>query len=228
MPEGPERPPTPDALRRDPAPTSTPRIDIFNDPFHPDPQKPTPIKDTPKPEESQEAEQKSGLGEMDAPHAFASVLGTGIGRAALIVIACILAYGLTLACFRVSLIFDGWSAGGFSGFIGAIFAVPGALLSAPGSWFYALGDGITTPLGAPYLMLFVGGLILAVRSEIHIVKLMVFYALASGVHAAAYLKMKNPISVILWLGTMAGIIWLYRWYWRQQIQVEEETGRDEV
>lgn len=226
MPDGPERPPIPDALRGNRAPKSAPRVDIFNDPFNPPP--PT---DKPKAEEERIAEeeekQPSGLAEMDAPHAFASVLGTGIGRAAMIVIICMLSFGVTLACHRVSLIFDGWRSGGFGGFFGAIFAVPGALFSSPGAWFSSLGDGITQPLGAPYLLLFVSGLILAVRSEIHIVKLMLFYAIASGIHAAAYLKMRNPFSLILWIAAMAGLVWLYRWYWKQQIQVEDPPQTDE-
>ena len=102
-----------------------------------------------------------------------------------------------------------------------------AVFASPGRWFTALGQGITDPMGVPYLMLAVGGLILAVRSEINIVKLLLFYALVSGIHAAAFFKMRNFFSVILWLGVMVGFVWLYRWYWRQQIQVEEEAPADE-
>src|SRR5690606_31640774 len=111
---------------------------------------------------------------------------------------CMIGFGVTAACHRVSLIFDGWTAGGFGGFFGAIFAIPWSLFTAPGEWFTSLGEGITDPIGVPYLLLFVGGVILAVRSEIHIVNLMIFYVMLSAVHAAAYLKMKNPVSLLLW------------------------------
>jgi hypothetical protein len=223
MPDQPTTPPLPDAFRQSrPAPPQ-PKIDILNDPFNPDPAKAPPLSLVrEKPEEKEEAEKPvSGLAEFDPAHAFAGVLASGFGRAAAVVVTCMLAFGLTEACHRVSLIFDGWRAGGFSGFFGAIFAIPGAVFVSPGRWFTALGQGITDPFGVPYLMLAVGGLILAVRSEINIVKLLLFYALVSGIHAAAFFKMKNPISVLLWLGVMVGFVWLYRWYWRQQVQVEE-------
>jgi len=225
MPDQPTPPPLPDALRQSRPAAPAPKIDILNDPFNPAPAKaPEPEK-----EESEEVEQTaSGLAEFDAPHAFASVLGSGIGRAMAVVAICMLAFGFTEACHRVSLIFEGWRAGGFSGFFGAIFAIPGAVFVSPGRWFTALGQGITDPLGVPYLMLAVGGLILAVRSEIHIVKLLLFYALVSAIHAAAFFKVKNPISILLWLGVMAGFVWLYRWYWRQQIQIEEDLPVDET
>jgi hypothetical protein len=225
MPDQPTPPPLPDALRQSRTAAPQPKIDFLNDPFNPNPAKsPAPEK----PEETEEAERpSSGLAEFDAPHAFASVLGSGIGRAAAVVAMCMLAFGFTEACHRVSLIFDGWRAGGFSGFFGAIFAIPGAVFVSPGRWLTSLGQGITDPLGVPYLMLAVGGLILAVRSEIHIVKLLLFYAMASAIHAAAFFKMRNPISLLLWIGVLWGILWLYRWYWRQQIQIEEEAPADE-
>ena len=228
MPDQPITPPKPDALRQSRPVPAQPKIDILNDPFNPDPAK------TPQPEKPKEAKEEAetekaatGLAEFDAPHAFASVLASGFARAAAVVVMCMLAFGFTEACYRVSLIFDGWRAGGFSGFFGAIFAIPGAVFVSPGRWFTALGQGITDPLGVPYLMLAVGGLILAVRSEINIVKLLLFYALVSGIHAAAFFKMRNFFSIVLWLGVMVGFVWLYRWYWRQQIQIEEEAPADE-
>lgn len=226
MPDEPARPPVPDALRRDPAPVPAPSIDIFKDPFHPDPEPaPAPLPRDPDDPDAVEREERpsSGLAEFDAPHAFASMLASGFGRAAGLLLICIVAFGLTSACFRVSLLDDAWQAGGFVGVFKGLFHVPGSLLTAPKEWFVALGDGILQPLGVPYLLLFVGGLILAVRSEIHIIKLLLFYALLSAVHAAAYLRMKNPLSILLWLAVLVGIVWAYRWYWKQQIGIEEET-----
>jgi hypothetical protein len=225
MPDPSTTPPLPDALRQSRPAAPKPKIDILNDPLNPDPVR-TPTPEKPKEEELPERP-GSGLAEFDAPHAFASVLGSGIGRAAAVVAMCMLAFGFTESCHRVSLIFDGWRAGGFSGLIGAIFAIPGAVFVSPGRWLTSIGQGITDPMGVPYLMLAVGGLILAVRSEIHIVKLLLFYALVSGIHAAAFFKMRNPISLLLWLGVMVGFVWLYRWYWRQQIQIEEGAPADE-
>lgn len=224
MPDSP-LPPKPDALRGPrPAPAS-PKIDILHDPFNPDPAALPPDAKLELPAEETERP-ATGLAEYDAPHAFASVLATGFGRTAIYILTCMLAFGITSACHRVSLIPQGWREGGFGGFLSAIIAVPGSLLMAPGEWFTSLGNGILEPLGAPYLLLLIGGLILAVRSEIHLVRLMVFYALLGGLHAAAYLKMRNPLSLLLWLGAMAGIVWLYRWYWAQQMQVED-FGREE-
>ena len=225
MPDQPIPPPLPDAFRQSRSAPPQPKIDILNDPFNPDPTK------APAPEKTKEVEKTakavSGLAEFDAPHAFASVLASGFGRAAAVMAICMLAFGFTEASHRVSLIFDGWRAGGFGGFFGAIFAIPGAVIASPGRWFTALGQGITDPLGVPYLMLAVGGLILAVRSEINIVKLLLFYAIVSAIHAAAFFKMRNFFSIVLWLGVMVGFVWLYRWYWRQQIQIEEEPPADE-
>ena len=163
MPDQPKIPPMPDSLRLSHPVPPQPKIDFLNDPFNPDPAK-TPQPEKPKEEEEPE-QAASGLAEFDAPHAFASVLASGFGRAAAVMAICMLAFGFTEACYRVSLIFDGWRAGGFSGFFGAIFAIPGAVFTSPGHWFTALGQGITDPLGVPYLMLAVGGLILAVRSD---------------------------------------------------------------
>jgi hypothetical protein len=223
MPESPKLPPVPDALRADrPVIRNEPKIDILHDPFNPEPVPSAPKAAKPE-EENREEQAETGLAEYDAPHAFASVLASGLGRAAAVVLTCIITFGLTLACHRVSLIGEGWHTGGFGGFFGAIFAVPGSIFSAPGAWFTSLGDGILNPLGVPYLLLLVGGLILAVRSEIHLVKLMFFYALVGAVHAAGYLHMRSFISFLLWLGVLAGCVWLYRWYWRQQLQVEEEA-----
>ena len=227
MPEAPDSPPVPDALRGSRPAPKKPRVDILRDPFNP----PEPMRlvrdERPADKENQPEEPASGLAEFDAPHAFASVLASGFGRVAMVVITCMLTFGLTMACHRVSLIFDGWSTGGFVSVFKGMFSVPGSLFTAPGEWFSALGTGILDPVGVPYLMLFVGGLILAVRSEIHIVNLMIFYAMLGAIHAAVLLKMKNPLSIVLWLGVLVGYIWLYRWYWRQQIQVEEDAESSE-
>ncbi len=221
MPDASKLPPVPDALRGDRPAPEKPRLDFRNDPFNP-PEQPKPIREEPPLAEEEKPERPaSGLAEFDAPHAFASVLTSGFGRAAMIILTCILSFGLTEACYRVSLIFDGWSAGGFIGFIKANLSVPGSLLGAPGEWFASLGNGLLEPTGVPYLMLLVGAVILAVRSEIHVVKLMLFYAIVGAIHTALLFKMKNPVSILLWLGTLVGYVWLYRWYWRQQIQVEE-------
>jgi len=228
MPEQPLPLPTPDALRRDRVAPPKPLVDIFNDPFNPPPEAaPARRVLSPEEEEKKKDERDSGLAEFDAPHAFASVLASGLGRVGAIVLICMLTFGLTSACHRVSLIPDGWTTGGFSGFFGAIFAVPWSVFSGPGEWFASLGSGITEAVGVPYLMLFIGGIILAVRSEIHLVKLMLFYAFVGAMHAAGFLKMRNPLSVLLWVGVLAGYIWLYRWYWRQQLQVEEEPVPEE-
>src|SRR5688572_21200311 len=223
-------PPTPDALRRDRSVSRKPALDFLKDPFNPppEPEPPRPRPGAADPEKDEEKEeQRSGLAEFDAPHAFASVLASGFGRVGAIVLTCMLTFGLTSACHRVSLIPDGWTTGGFSGFFGAIFAVPWSIFSGPGEWFASLGAGITEPAGVPYLLLVVGALILPIRPEIHIVKLMLFYAFVGALHAAAYLKMKNPVSVVLWIGVLAGYVWLFRWYWRQQLQVEEEAVPEE-
>ena len=218
-------PPIPDALRAGPPPPRKPAVNILADPFNPPPEAAraaqADAKDIDAEAERREEKPASGLAEFDAPHAFASVLASGIGRAAALVLTCMITFGLTAACYRVSLIFQGWREGGFSGFVRAILSVPGSIFTAPGEWFVALGNGILEPLGVPYLMLFVGGLILAIRSEIHIVKLMLFYTLLGSIHAAAYLKMKHPISILLWVPVLVGYLWAYRWYWRQQIQVED-------
>jgi hypothetical protein len=230
MPEAPDPPPpVPDPLRGDRPAPAKPHIDILNDPFNPPPEPPRPAREQEPSEESEEENEKasSGLAEFDAPHAFASVLASGLGRVVVIVITCMLTFAFTAACHRVSLIIDGWRVGGLGGFFHAIFDVPASLFTGPGEWFTALGAGITDPVGVPYLLLFVGGIILAVRSEIQIVNLMVFYAFLGAIHAAAYLKMKHPVSIVLWLGLLIGHVWLYRWYWRQQIQVEEEEESSE-
>jgi hypothetical protein len=228
MADDPKLPPVPDALRGNRPAPAEPKIDIFRDPLNPL-DEPAPPKRANAGEEEPAAEVPSrSLAEFDAPHAFASVLGSGIGRAALLVITCMVVFGITEACYRVSLLVAGWQAGGIGGFFRAIFAVPGSLLVAPGHWIASLGGGILKPLGVPYLLLCVGGLILAVRSEINIIKLALFYALLTAVQAAAFMEMKHPISILLWLGMIWGIVWLYRWYWRQQIAIEESSEEEET
>jgi hypothetical protein len=217
-------PPIPDALRAGAPAPRKPAVNILADPFNPPPEATHVPKANAEDEpeaKSREEKPASGLAEFDAPHAFASVLASGLGRSAALVLTCMITFGLTAACHRVSLLFQGWREGGFSGFFHAVISVPGSVFTAPGEWFVALGNGILEPLGVPYLMLFVGGLILAIRSEIHIVKLMLFYTLLGSIHAAAYLKMKHPISILLWVPLLVGYLWAYRWYWRQQIQVED-------
>jgi hypothetical protein len=227
MPEEPRLPPVPDALRANRPAAPKPPVDIFNDPFNPPPEPAQKPPSSAAEAKEEKEERASGLAEFDAPHAFASVLASGLGRVGAVLLTCMLTFGLTAACYRVSLIPSGWSTGGFRGFFGAIFAVPWSLVTGPGEWFTSLGAGITEPAGVPYLMLFLGGVILAIRSEIHIVRLMLFYAFIGAIHAAAYLKMQNPVSLLLWVGVLAGYIWLYRWYWRQQLQVEEEPEPEE-
>ena len=229
MPEQPQLPPLPDALRRSEAPAPpSPKVDFLNDPFNPDPAQPEKTA-RPDGEEKEKVEQApSGLSQLDAPHVFASILFSGVGRAAAVILVCILTFGLTDACYRVSLVFEGWRNGGFSGFIGAIFAAPGAIFAAPGRWMASLGQGILEPMGVPYLMLFLGGVILAVRSEIHLARLLIFYAFVGAFHAAGFYKLNSyPFSVICWLAVLAGYVWLYRWYWKQQLQVEEEPAGEE-
>ena len=222
MPEAPDLPPVPDSLRANRPAPEKPRVNILNDPFNPpEPVELAQVDESAESEEEKPEKPASGLAEFDAPHAFASVLTSGFGRVGIILLTCMLTFGLTASCHRVSLIFDNWSTGGFLGVFKSMVSVPGSLLSAPGEWFASLGYGLLEPTGVPYLMLLVGAVILAVRSEIHIVKLMLFYAIVGAIHAAMLFKMKNPISVLLWIGVLAGYIWLYRWYWRPQIQVED-------
>lgn len=223
MPEQPDLPPVPDALRENRPARREPKVDIFNDPLNPVEEPPVQKVPDPATDDDEKKEKPaSGLADLDAPSAFVSMLASGIGRAIALVLTCMLTFGLTMACYKVSLIFKAWSIGGFKAFVKAIFAVPGSIFTAPWDWFASLGLGILEPLGVPYLLLFVCGLIIAVRSDFDVVKLLFFYAIASAIHAAAFFKLTDhPFSLLLWLGVVAGIIWLNRWYWRQQILVEE-------
>ena len=215
--------PKPDFLRGEPRRPVEPKVDIWNDPLNPDPVagRPPASGETPK-----APPPSHGLGELDVPHAFASVLGSGIGRVAGVILICMLWFGITEACYRVSLLTDGWHSGGFKGFFSAVFDVPAAIFRGPGHWFVAMGDGLTTPSGVPYLLLVVGGIILAVRSEIHVLRLLLFYGLLTAAHTAAYLKMTNVVSLLLLVAAIVGFYRLYRWLWAQQLQDEDFTVAD--
>jgi hypothetical protein len=228
MPDLPNPLPKPDALRRPEAPPIRPPVDPFNDPLNfPDHRLQAQQGKTGTPGEKSE-KPASGLSSLDATHAFGSVMFSGVGRGIFVVLVCILAFGLTESCHRISLIDDGWRANGFRGAFNALLACPGALFGAPYSWMSSVGSGLTRPLTVPYFGTVLVGVILGLRSEIPFAKLALFYALLTAVYAATYFHMSNPLSLLLWFAILAGIVWLYRWYWRQQITLEDEpSGVDE-
>jgi hypothetical protein len=232
MPEDPKLPPPPDALSKPQAAAATRR---------PRPLPPTQLPPCEPPDGQQqpdakaagdaepEEKQSSGLGEMDTPHVFAGVLASGVGRALAVGAACMLAFGLTEACHLFSMIFDGWRTGGMKGFFQAILAVPAAPFASPSRFYYAISWNIgETLLGPPYLMLLIGGLVLAVRTEIHIFKLSFFYFIVGSLHAAAYLKMNSPVSLMLWAGMLTVSLWLYRRFWKLQEPEEDATENEEA
>lgn len=225
--EAPKLPETPKLAAALPKPDTewrpvAPPVDRFNDPFNPVEPPPPPPLDL---GQEKPAKPESGLSSLDAAHAFGSVLFSGFGRAIFVVFCCMLPFGFSEAFYRISLLDDGWRANGLRGVWDQLIASPGAIFLAPGNWMAALGNSIFEPFGVPYMMLFLVGMILAVRSEIHLVKLATFYALLSALFAALHFKMTNPVSLLGWLAMLAGIVWLYRWYWRQQITLEEEPSR---